>query len=117
MRERVCKIEKLVLLNLFYNSSLSYFHSSCIGLLSLIMLTLLLEGVTLSELYSGKICSIQYYTVSIIVCFDFCCSQSNSRALTPISLTHALPLELICQISYCNIMVSAKKKRAQRQKQ
>ena len=37
--------------------------------------------------------------------------------LTPISLTHALPLELLCLISYCNIMVSAKKKRAQRQKQ
>ena len=34
-------------------------------------------------------------------------------ALTPISLTHALPLELLCQISCCNIMVSAKKKRAQ----
>ena len=37
--------------------------------------------------------------------------------MTPISLTHVLPLELLCQISYCNIMVSAKKKRAQRQKQ
>ena len=44
-------------------------------------------------------------------------TSSNSRALTPISLTHALPLELLCQISCCNIMVSAKKKRAQRQKQ
>ena len=44
-------------------------------------------------------------------------TSSNSRALTPIRLTHALPLELLCQISCCNIMVSAKKKRAQRQKQ
>ena len=44
-------------------------------------------------------------------------TSSNSRALTPISLTHALPLELLCQISCCNIMVSAKKKRAQWQKQ
>ena len=44
-------------------------------------------------------------------------TSSNSCALTPISLTHALPLELLCQINCCNIMVSAKKKRAQRQKQ
>ena len=32
-------------------------------------------------------------------------------------LDSSLPLELLCQISCCNIMVSAKKKRAQRQKQ
>ena len=44
-------------------------------------------------------------------------TSSNSCALTPISLTRALPLELLCQISCCNRMVSAKKKRAQRQKQ
>ena len=43
-------------------------------------------------------------------------TSTNSRALTPISLAHALPLELLCQISCCNILVSAKKKRAQRQK-
>ena len=40
-------------------------------------------------------------------------TSSNSRALIPISLTHALPLELPCHLS----LVSAKKQRAQRQKQ
>ena len=53
----------------------------------------------------------------LIFLFQINLTSSNSRALTPISLTHALPLELLCQISCCNIMVSAKKKRAQRQKQ
>ena len=65
MRERVCKSEKLVLLNLFYNSSLSYFHSSCVGLLSLIMLTLLLEGVNLLLVNCIQVRFVQF---SIIQC-------------------------------------------------
>ena len=54
--------------------------------------------------YLLQITLVMHIDIRQLSCFD------------TISLTHAFPLELLCQINCCSVMVSAKKKWAQRQR-